>query len=663
MRLPTDGPGRSTSAGRAGRRSRAPSRAGGLLAVVLLAAGLTACTSGPPAADGAAADLAAALESGDLAGAPLASETREAAAAETAEVLGALGDLPRQVEATVGEVEEDGEAPVAPVALSWTVDVDSTPTDLTWETATELTYDGESWVAPWSRTLVHPDVADGGGLELGRTPAERGAVLGAGGTEIVTEREVLRLGVDKANAADPAAAALALAEIVGFDDPQSYADRVAAAGDRAFVEAIVVRRYDAGEIDVDAARAVPGVLAVEDTLPLAPTAGFARPVLGTVGAATAEIVEESGGAVRAGDVVGLSGLQRQYDEALRGEAGLTVLVRHGDGTTEEIFASGPRPGQAVTTTLDPELQLVAEEILAPVSSASALVALRPSTGEVLVAASGPGSAGLSTATLGAYPPGSTFKVATALALLRSGLEPSAPLECPATVVADGREFPNYPGFPDSGLGATTLERSVATSCNTALIGARDRVTAEDLASAAASLGLGVVSDLGVPWVAGDVPTDQEGTELAAAMIGQGRVTASPLAMATVAATVAAGERVTPVLVTDVGGQDPAAADDDGDTGTGEATEPAPITGDEAAALRAMMRAVVLEGTGTGLAGVPGEVHAKTGTAEYGETGATREHAWTIAFRDELAVAVFVEEGVSGADTAVPLVAQFLESVP
>ncbi|WP_246006016.1 penicillin-binding transpeptidase domain-containing protein [Georgenia muralis] len=640
------------------------------MAVVLLSAGLAACTSGPPSADGAAEDLAAALQSGDLTAAPLASEGRETAPAEAAEVLGAVGDLPRQVEATVGGVDDSGESPVVPVELVWTVDVDSTPADLTWTTTAELMYDGESWLVPWARTLVHPGGDDGGVLDLSRTPAARGTVLGAGGVEIVTEREVLRIGVDKANTADPAAAALALAEILGFDDPQGYADRVAAAGERAFVEAIVVRRFDHGDLDVEAGLAVPGVLGVEGTLPLAPTAGFARPVLGTVGAATAEIVEESDGAVRAGDVVGLSGLQRRYDDALRGEPGTTVVLRHGDGTTEELFESEPQPGADVTTTLDPELQMVAEGILEPVSSASALVAVRPSTGEVLVAASGPGSAGLSTATLGTYPPGSTFKVATALALLRSGLAPTDALECPATVVADGREFPNYPGFPDDGLGATTLERAIATSCNTALIGVRDRVSAGDLAAAAASLGLGVPVDVGVPVVVGDVPAEQEGTELAAAMIGQGRVTASPLAMATVAASVAASARVSPVLVTDVGGEPPAASEGDRDgggddsAGSGEeAAEPAPITEAEAAALRAMMRAVVLEGTGTGLAGVPGEVHAKTGTAEYGETGDTREHAWTIAFRDDLAVAVFVEEGVSGADTAVPLVAQFFASAP
>jgi cell division protein FtsI/penicillin-binding protein 2 len=75
-----------------------------------------------------------------------------------------------------------------------------------------------------------------------------------------------------------------------------------------------------------------------------------------------------------------------------------------------------------------------------------------------------------------------------------------------------------------------------------------------------------------------------------------------------------------------------------------------------------MRAVVLEGSGSFLAGLPGEIGAKTGTAEYGEPGpggALPTHAWMIATRGDLAVAVFVETGESGSRTAGPLLQGFL----
>ncbi|TRW46286.1 penicillin-binding transpeptidase domain-containing protein [Georgenia yuyongxinii] len=632
-------------------------------ALALVAAGgLSACT-GTPDPQTAATALAEALATGTLDGAPLSAADSERATTELDEVLGTLAETPRTVVADVGEVEEAGDAPTVPVELTWTVDVDASDTDLTWTSSTELTLDGDSWTAPWARRMLHPDAGTDGVLSSRRVPADRGEILGAGGSAIVTSREVWRIGIDKANLpeADVADAAVALATTLGLD-PQAFADRTAAAGPRAFVEAIVVRRYDHGDVDVEGARRLPGVLLVEDVLPLAPTAAFARPVLGTVGAATAELIENSDGAIQAGDVVGLSGLQQQYDETLRGLPGTTVALTAG-GATREIFSTEPRAGSDVTTTLDPRLQMVAESLLSPVKSPSALVALRPSTGEVLAAASGPGSAGFSTATLGGYAPGSTFKVATALALLRSGLTTDSPMDCTPTAVADGREFSNYPGFPADAVGPTTLEGVIATSCNTALIGARDRVDAADLATAAASLGLGVALEAGVPTLVGEVPTDATGTEHAASMIGQGRIVASPLAMATVAASVAAGSRVSPVLVTDVGGKSlPAAADGAVEAATDETSAPAPLTDDEAAALRRMMRAVVTDGTASFLVDVPGgEVFAKTGTAEFGAQEAAGAHAWIVGFQDDLAVAVLVEDGFSGAATAGPLLEELLRA--
>ena len=112
--------------------------------------------------------------------------------------------------------------------------------------------------------------------------------------------------------------------------------------------------------------------------------------------------------------------------------------------------------------------------------------------------------------------------------------------------------------------------------------------------------------------------------------------ASPLAMATVAASVAAGRAVLPVLLPErpVEQQQPAE----------------PLTAVEAGQLRALMRAVVTQGSGPFLSGLPGEVGAKTGTAEYGQPtadGSLATHTWMIATQGDLAVAVFVETGQSG----------------
>src|SRR5690606_13977945 len=168
-----------------------------------------------------------------------------------------------------------------------------------------------------------------------------------------------------------------------------------------------------------------------------------------------------------------------------------------------------------------------------------------STGAVLVAASGPGSEGFITATLGQYPAGSTFKIATAHALLRAGLTPDSPVACTPTVTVDGYEFENYPGYPAGSVGTIPLREAIAQSCNTGLIAEHARITAADLAAAATSLGVGATMPDGAswpfPWFSGTVPADATGTAHAAALIGQGGVLVSPLAMAGVAASVAVGE--------------------------------------------------------------------------------------------------------------------------
>src|SRR5699024_7007242 len=230
---------------------------------------------------------------------------------------------------------------------------------------------------------------------------------------------------------------------------------------------------------------------------------------------------------------------------------------------------------------------------------------------------------------------------------------------------------------EDSLGEITLEQAVAQSCNTALMDQRDQVSAADLASAAEALGLGRGDevDLGVPLFLGSVPEQAEGTQLAAEMIGQGQVLASPLAMATVAASVAAEQRVAPqLLVADAedgaaqededaeasdDAEDPQEATDDAtDTAADDSEVAAPLTHTEATLLQQVMRTVVTDGTGTALGDVPGDdVLAKTGTAE-GAEDAT--HGWMIAIQGDLAVAGFVGEGGrGGAATAGPLVEELL----
>ncbi len=338
-----------------------------------------------------------------------------------------------------------------------------------------------------------------------------------------------------------------------------------------------------------------------------------------------------------------------------------------------LFAVDAKPGDPLKTTLDPRLQQLAEDTLAGVGPASAIVALRPSTGAVLAAASGPGSNGYNTAMLGQYAPGSTFKIVDSLALIRNGMTPDSKVECTPTITVDGRTFKNAEGYPASSLGSVALRDAFAHSCNTAFISSRDKVSQAQLESAATSLGVAVQAPkLGADAFLGSVPGNADGTEHAASMIGQGKVLLSPLAAAIMAASVAHGAPVSPQLVLNPGAVPPSAGATPTASGPPSSASPGasespiaaasdkPVTPAEAAALTDMMRAVVTSGHAGFLASVPGApVGAKTGTAEFGNDNPPKTHAWIVAVHGDLAVAVFVEDGGLGATTSGPLLKSFL----
>ncbi|MGH3413754.1 MAG: penicillin-binding transpeptidase domain-containing protein [Marmoricola sp.] len=508
---------------------------------------------------------------------------------------------------------------------------------------------GDQWLARWHPSDVHPGLTSGQALSATTLPARRGDILGAHGTRIVRPRPVLRFGIDKTKVAKPkvGSSARALARLLGID-VAGYAKLARHSGPRAFVPAIVLRRHDVPPAVASGYHQIPGAVALADTMPLAPTRTFAAGLLGRVGQATAEIVKQSRGRVRPGDEVGLSGLQHRYDVRLAGTPGTRVGAVGPKHISRVLFTAKPVSGKALRTTLDPREQALAERLLSGVGPASALVAVRPSSGDIVAAASGPGSDGYDTATYGRYAPGSTFKIVSTLALLRSGLTPHSTVPCTPSRTVYGKTFTNDSEYPPSGLGEIPLTLALANSCNTAYISQHGRLHGDDLHQAAAALGFGVDHDVGFPAYFGQAPRPAGRTEAAADMIGQGRILASPLAMATVVASVRAGNAVVPRLL-------------DG-TDRPQASPAHPLTSKEDHELRTMMRAVVTTptGTGAGLADVPGKpVIAKTGTAEFGSTPPLPTHAWMVAGQGDLAVAVFVDRGHTGAGTAGPVLEAFL----
>ena len=621
--------------------------------VVLVGEMLAACSGddGPDVPDPgpAAAALAEGLRSGELDGVAFTPDTGDAAASGFAEIVAGMGETARTVEASVGEAvgATESEPAVAPAMLTWSWDVDGQA--WTYDTTAALTLDGEAWQVDWEPAIVEPSLGEAVVLAKTTVSARRGDVTGAGGRALITDRPVTRFGIDRSQVpvARAARSARELARLVGVD-PGPYAALVEAAGERAFVEAIVLRR-DEVPVEVGSTyQSIRGALAVQEDIPLGPTADFAAPILGRVGPVTAEMVEEDPDLYRPGEVAGLSGLEARYDEQLTGAPGVVVDAVASDGKAREVFRVDAVDGDPLPLTLDLDLQLAAEQALADVGPASSLVAVRPSDGAILAAANGPGTGGVNIATYGQAAPGSTFKAVSALALLRAGLNPDTVVDCPANIVVDGRSFENYDDYPLGGLGSIPLRSALANSCNTAFIGQADAVGDDGLAAAAATLGLGIDHDLGFPAYFGQVPPPESETEAAADLIGQGTVLASPMAMATVMASIQAGQTVVPRLIETVPVEVPA--------------EAAPLADAETDALRGMLREVVTAGSGSGLLDLPGApVLAKTGTAEFDLDGERLLHAWMVAAQGDLAVAVYVDVGESGSRTAGPLLEAFLRA--
>jgi cell division protein FtsI/penicillin-binding protein 2 len=638
---------------------------------LVAAALLAGCTSTPtpsppPGGDGArqaAVELAAALARKDLT--PVTFTTASGSDVDTRfrALVRGMGPLTPQVQ--VRSTDADGDRATA--SLGWTWTFPGVPRPWTYDTSVALEREAGTWRPAWAPTLVEPGLDDSHRLTQRRLEPQRGELLGEDGDPIVEDRPVYRIGIDKANlaAAKQEASARRLARLVDVD-ADAYAELVARSGPQAFVPAIVFRAQDPDRPSNAQVFAIPGALPVQDQAMLPPTRDFAAALIGRVGPATAEVVKASGGAVTDGDEVGLSGLQKRYDPQLRGTPGVAVR-RVGSATgpaspsasptpeptpssggsasePEPLFEVDPVDGKPLETTLVVGLQRLAERTLAESRGAASLVAVRPSDGALLAVANNADSDGQAVANAGQVQPGSTFKVVSALALLRAGLDPSSPVSCPETITVGGRRYENYDDYPASERGRIDLRTAFAQSCNTAFIGERGELGDDDLRTAAASLGVGTDYDVGFPAYFGSVPTGGNQNARAEAIFGQGQDQVSPMAMALAAASVQAGRTVLPTLV-------------DGQTPRSSAE---PLTKTEASALKSLMREVVVSGSGARLADLPGPpVIAKTGTAEYGSKNPPRTHAWMIAAQGDLAVAVYVQDGSSGSGTAGPLLEAFL----
>jgi cell division protein FtsI/penicillin-binding protein 2 len=398
--------------------------------------------------------------------------------------------------------------------------------------------------------------------------------------------------------------------------------------------------------------------------PLGETASSAIGKVGPIPAARLQSLLAEG--VPGDATVGVSALELALDDRLRGVPGGQLLAQSEQeaGAGRVLASATPRPSPPVHTTISPSIQRAAVGALGP--QLGGIVAMRPSDGRILAVA-GLGLNGL-------QPPGSTFKMITLSAVLEARIaSPRTVFQYATYATLDGVKLNNANGESCGG----TLEEAFASSCNSVFSPLGVKLGSGRLVATAESFGFN--HDPGVPGAAQSTlpPASAIQGELAlgSTAIGQGQVLATPLEMATVAATIAdAGLRPRPTF-------DPTAT---------PAAGPPVISPAVSGTVRRMMIAVVRAGTGTAAA-IPGVVVAgKTGTAELktqcpSEAGSHEEKgsstgsegcasasnqasntdAWFAAFapasNPRIVVGVLLVKDGAGGETAAPVARQVLEA--
>jgi Penicillin binding protein transpeptidase domain/Penicillin-binding Protein dimerisation domain/NTF2-like N-terminal transpeptidase domain len=552
----------------------------------------------------------------------------------------------RQASFTAGAMHAGQSAASAPVTERLTLAGLGT---ITIRSALHLVLVQGKWLVKWSPATIAPPLRAGDQLSLRTVWPARAAVLGAHGTPLTSQGQVVTIGVEGARISSAAALKSAL---VTAGAPAAAVDSAVAAA-RAhptyFEPVFTVSRARYTQLE-PTLYPLPGTVFQAGTALSTLTPGLSDGVVGMTGPVTAEELSQLGAPYTVRDTVGQTGLEQADERQLAGAPGATVAVVSARGAQVATLATlAPQPGSPVTTTIDPSVQRAAEAALAGERKSAALVAVSASTGAVLAAVS-VNSGGFDQAIDGGFPPGSTFKVVTSTALIGHGLTPQSAASCPGTIAVDGEVFHNA----ESETPVSNLLQAFTESCNTAFIGLATRhLSPSDFPSAAQLLGLGSKPQIGLTAFGGSVPQPRDEADVAATSIGQGRVLVSPLAMAMIAAAADTGTVQAPRLVTSV-------MDGPGAAITGSPARPLPalVVSD----LHEMMASVVSRGTAAGQ-GLPAGTYAKTGTAQYGTTKPFKLDAWLVGFKGDIAFAALVVNSAgNGGPTCGPIVAKFLNGL-
>ncbi|MFI1919931.1 penicillin-binding transpeptidase domain-containing protein [Nocardia sp. NPDC020380] len=573
-------------------RVRTTTRILALLAAPVVA--LAACSSsGPAQPKSVAQQFADALTKDDVQGAAALTDDPKSASA----ALGPLYDgLGKNVKFQVQDTGKNG-GDSFELSATWKLGADGKNE---WTYTTQGTAaDHGGWKVHWNPLTVAPGL-DQGPLSYGPAyPQQPARILDSNGGELMTQQVVTLVNVS--SGADLGAVAALLAPISpGITAASLQSDLSGAQGKP--ITAITLRDSDLAPIQQQLS-ALSGVTLAQQTRLLTTDKALTSPTLS-----------------------GLADLWQQQADAASGWA---VRATTSDGSTVRIAGQDAKTTSDIRTTLDVGMQRAALGALSSITQPAAIVALQPSTGNVLaMAQNSPADAQGPIALTGLYPPGSTFKTVTVSAALQAGIvTPDTVLPCPGSADIEGRTIPNDNNFD---LGNVPLHTAFAQSCNTTMGKLAVQLPPDGLTKAAAQLGLGIdFVTPGLTTVTGKVPAANTPAERVESGIGQGQVTATPFGMALVAATIAHGSVPNPTLVAGQPGK--------------PNPVPAPLPANIPDEIKPMMRETVTSGTATNLRDIP-DMLGKTGTAEFIDD--KHAHGWFVGISGDLAIAVFIYDANS-----------------
>jgi len=593
-------------------------RVSGLLAVaaVMSAGGLlSGCTPKPMGPEPTAQAFFAALTKGDTGAAADLSD-------HPADARAALNEAWAGLQATGIDAQV--------LSSKYAEDTGSVTYRYTWHLPKNRiwTYDGQlnmirdegKWEVRWSATGLHPNLGENQTLALRADPPRRASVNERGGTDVLVPGFYYHYALDAKTAADqlmPTARAVTDA-LRPFDDTLD-AQRLAeqASSSKGALDLITLKQADHERV-APALANLPGVV-ISPQAELLPTDERFAPAI-------------------------INEVKKSVVDELDGAAGWRIVSVNQNGGDVDVLNEVPAaPSPSVTISLDRAVQDAAQDAVDMVGRKAMIVAIKPSTGEILaVAQNAAADADGPAATTGLYPPGSTFKIVTAGAAIdRDMATPNTLLGCPGTVDIGQRTIPNYGGFD---LGTVPMSRAFASSCNTTFAELASQMPPKGLTTAAAQYGIGLDYKIdGITTLTGSVPPTVDLAERTEDGFGQGKVLVTPFGMAMVAATVAAGKTPVPQLI------------------EGRPTETSgdstPISPKMIDALRPMMQLVVTNGTAKELNG-NGDVRGKTGETEF--NGGS--HAWFAGYRGDLAFAALIVGGGSS-ESAVRMCKDMLNGLP